>query len=630
MKRLPFSFLLAAGLTIAYLIGLALNLTPWLRGPDEWRWAYAIPGTLSRLWLSVALLILYLASAAWLIKQAPSRRITILVIVIAAVMTPLLQFALLYMDHPDVKAPLFYRTVSVSSGGFFNVGAVVTDISDFLRHFVERMPAYPIHPQRHPPGLPWLFAVSRQLFEQLPDLASSVSALLRAYQCQNIELMNLPDSAIASAVVQMTVPFLLGLVVWPLYSLGRRLYDENTARRAALAWPLIPSIALWATRWDQLFALCTVGAFLLLWYGLQRRRWRGFFLSGVVVSLGLFFNFSNITIGVLLALFTLFWLIVQRQRPALRWLVIAAASWLGGLAPIWLALYLLYQLDPLATWRTAMDIHLGLDRSYVTWLFFHPYDFLVFLGIPLAVFWGAHTIDVLRSLRSLRRRPASIDLLTLAFLVGFILLIVSGTSRGEVARVWSFLLPLPLLIAARHKPDRSGIFLAIMGLVALQTLVGNVFLRTVGTGLTDPPAPPPEAVTQSIPRAQWKDGMVLNSIDFPNSIERGESLDITADWSAQQSIQRPDTLFIHLLDAQGNLVAQYDGMPLDSAWPTTCWQTQHAFNDHYTLSLPPDIKPGDYHLSLGFYWLPTQERAPLLNESAPAGDQIELGTITIR
>ena len=153
---------------------------------------------------------IYLAGAAWLIKRAPSRRTTVLVVLGAAVMTPLLQFALLYMDHPDVKAPLFYRTVSASSGGYFNVGAVVTDIPDYLRHFVERMPTYPIHPQRHPPGLPWLFAVSRQLFEQSPDLTRSLNAVLRAYQCQNIDLMNLPDSAIASATAQMIVPVLLG------------------------------------------------------------------------------------------------------------------------------------------------------------------------------------------------------------------------------------------------------------------------------------------------------------------------------------------------------------------------------------------------------------------------------------
>ena len=627
MKRLPFSFLLAVCLTAAYLIGLAWNLSPWLRGPDEWRWAYAIPGTLSRLWPSVVLLIIYLTSAAWLIKRAPSRRTTLLVIVIAAVMTPLLQVALLYMDHPDVKAPLFYRTVSATSGGYFNVGSVVTDIPDFLRQFVERMPTYPIHPQRHPPGLPWLFAVSRQVFDQLPDLARSLSTTLRAYQCQNIELMNLPDSAIASATTQMIVPLLLGLVVWPLYALGRRFYDEQTARRAALIWPLIPSIALWATRWDQVFALFTVGAFLLLWYGLQRRRWRGLFLSGTLVSLGLFFNFSNIAMGMLLALYALLWLIVQRPRPAFRWLVIAAACWLGGLATIWLALYGLYQFDPAAAWRTAMGIHLGLDRSYVTWLFFHPYDFLVFLGIPLAVFWGARTIDVLRSLR---QRHTPIDLLALTFLGGFLLLIVSGTSRGEVARVWSFLLPLPLLIAARHKPDRSGVFLALLTLVAVQTLVSNVFLRTVGTGLTDPPLPPPAVLVQPNPRAQWQAGLVLDSIEFPDTIGQSEPLDIAATWTAWQPVLRPYTLFIHLLDAQGRLLAQYDGMPLNAEWPTTCWQTQRGFGDQYRLTLPPAIEPGEYHLSLGFYWLPTLERVPLVGEFAPSADQVELGSITIR
>ena len=126
----------------------------------------------------------------------------------------------------------------------------------------------------------------------------------------------------------------------------------------------------------------------------------------------------------------------------------------------------------------------------------------------------------------------------------------------------------------------------------MQTLVGNVFLRTVGTGLTDPPAPPPEALVQPIPRAQWKDGMVLDSIDFPNAIERGEPLDIKATWTARQPILRPYTLFVHLLDAQGRLVAQYDGMPLKAEWPTTCWQTQRGFNDQYRLALPPDIATG--------------------------------------
>ena len=70
-----------------------------------------------------------------------------------------------------VLSQLFLRTVSELSGGFFNVGALVTDNRDFLGNFAVRMASYPVHPQRHPPGLPLLFATARQFFDQAPELA---------------------------------------------------------------------------------------------------------------------------------------------------------------------------------------------------------------------------------------------------------------------------------------------------------------------------------------------------------------------------------------------------------------------------------------------------------------------------
>lgn len=612
---------------MAYLVVLSFNLTPWVRGPQEWRWAYAIPATLNRLWLPALLLTIYLTAAYFLLRRTPSPATTVLVILMAAIMTPALQFALLYMDHPDIKAPLFYRTVSESAGGYFNVGATVTDISDFFRHFVERMPTYPVHPQRHPPGLPWLFALARQIFDQLPELARQLNASLRPYQCDNLNLMNLSNSAIASSVVQMSVPMLLGLVVWPLYALGRRVYDESTARRAALMWSLIPSIALWATRWDQLFALFTVGAFVALCYGLTRQRLRGLYLSGLIVSAALFFNFGNIVVVLLLALYAIFWVVGTQRRPPFSWLIWAVVCWSIGAATIWIVLYILYQFNPLAAWSTAMGIHLGLDRSYVTWLFFHPYDFFVFLGIPLAVLWFARTIVALRDVRP-RRVP--IDPLALTFLVGLILLILSGTSRGEVARVWAFLLPLPLLIAMYRFPERAALFTGMLGLVALQVFVSNIFLRTVGTGLNDPPTPPPQATLESMPLARWSDGMILQASDFARTVSGRDAIDLALTWSTSQPIDRPYTLFIHLLDAQGRLVAQYDGMPLANTWPTTCWQTNEGFTDHYRLTLPAAITPSDYQLRLGFYWLPNGERAPIEGEKSNADHSLDLGAITIQ
>ncbi|HTP08686.1 MAG TPA: hypothetical protein VMP08_10570 [Anaerolineae bacterium] len=627
MKRLPWSILIATFLTVAYLVGLTFNLTPWLRGPNEWRWAYAIPGTLSRLWPSAVLLSVYLVGAPWLVKRPPSRRTTVLVILAATVMTPLLQFALLYVDHPDVKAPLFYRTVSSLSGGYFNVGAEVTNISDFLHHFVELVPTFPLHPQTHPPGVPLLFAWGRLFFEQNPGLASSASAILRAYQCNNLPLMNLPNSAIASAVVQMSVPVLAGLVVWPLYYLGRSVFDRATALRAALLWPLLPTVALWATRWDPVYALFTVLALLAVHFALSRRKLIGFEIGGLIFSIGLFFTLGNIVIALFLGVYTLFWLWAHSDRPRFTWLLSGVLLFGAGALVWWVALWLIYGLDPIALWRTAVGIHLGLERSYSTWLVFDLYDFLVFMGIVIGVLWIAR---IGRAVREARAPQRAIDVLTFTSAAGLLLLDLSGTSRGEVARLWAFLLPLPLLSAVYHLSDRRLVFPAVIGLLAVQVFVSNIFLRTVGTGLADPPAPPPGAMMSSAPRAQWQDGMILNSIGFPGSIGRGESLNIAATWSAQQPIQKPYTIFIHLLDAQGRLIAQYDGMPVNAAWPTTCWQPQHAFSDQYRLTLPADITPGDYRLSLGFYWLPTLERVALKNESGLAGDQLEVGTITVR
>jgi hypothetical protein len=622
LKHLPRPMLLATILTLAYLLGLAFNIAPWLRGPNEWRWAYAVPATIARLWLPGLLLCGYVLLGAWLVSRTPTRGTVVTVLLVAALMTPALQLALLYMDHLDVKAPLFYRTVSESSGGYFNVGATVSDIPDFLRHFAERMATYPIHPQRHPPGLPWLFALARQFLEQTPALTRSLNALLRPYQCASLALMNLPDGALASSVVQMIVPVLLGLVVWPLYALGRRLYDEGTASRAALLWPLIPSIALWATRWDQLFAVLTIGAFLAMLYALQWQRLIGFYLSGLIVSVALFFNFGLAVIGALLVLYAALWFVTARQRPSLRWVVKAALAWLAGLATVWIALYALYQVDPFALWRTAMGIHLGLDRSYFTWLFFHPYDFFVFLGIPIAVLWFARTGAALRDLRP-RRNP--IDLLALTFLIGLTALILSGTSRGEVARVWAFLIPLPLLIALSRFPPRAALFAGLLGLVALQVFVSNIFLRTVGTGLTDPPAPPISQQATASFSANWAAGMAAQTVRVPHSIERGQALNVDVSWAATAPITRPYTIFVHLIDANGQLAAQYDNIPLQGAWPTTCWQIGQSFSETLPLAIPPDLPAGRYQLRLGFYWLPNLERAPIGNS-----DSFDLGAVEIQ
>jgi hypothetical protein len=66
------------------------------------------------------------------------------------------------------------------------------------------------------------------------------------------------------------------------------------------------------------------------------------------------------------------------------------------------------------------------------------------------------------------------------------------------------------------------------------------------------------------------------------------------------------TAFVHVLDSNGQLVAQSDRPP--AGYPTSDWLAGEFVVDHYLVSLPPDLAPGSYTLQTGFYYLPTQER----------------------
>ena len=613
--------LVAAGLTVAYALGIALNVSPWLRGPEEWRWPYVIPNGVGRAWPSAALLLVYLGVIALLLRRPPSRWRAAAALLAAALMTPLLQMALLYLDHPDGGvSQLFIRTVSELSGGFFNVGAPVTNNREFLAQFVEQMPSYPVHPQRHPPGLPLLFAWARQAFDRLPGVAAAVGGALRPYQCHNLPLMNLPDSAIAAATVQMLVPIWLGLVVFPLYWLGRRLYGAGPALAAALLWPLLPSVALWATRWNQLYALFTVLAFLALVGGLHRHRLWAVAVSGLVVGLATFFSLGNLVIAGFLGLFALVWYLDSEARPSVGWLFAAAALFAVGLSLPWAGVWLAYGLNPIALWNTAMSTHLGLGRDYFVWLFYHLYDFLIFFGVPLVVFWLAR---LARAGVGWRVRPR--DVLALSFGLGLVLLDLSGTSQGEVARVWAFLLPLALLAAVPLHDDRGRTVLGIAALLAVQVFVANLFLQPVSTGLLDPPPLPAAVAVDGPPLAVWQSGMVLHEATFPASAAVGDAISLRFVWGATQQINQPYTVFVHLLDGDGQLVAQADGLPRGGQWLTTCWRPGQAFEDGMAIDLPEQVPAGRYSMRAGLYWLPTGERA-LLRDGT---DSVELGTIQV-
>ncbi|MEM7111418.1 MAG: hypothetical protein AAF614_03240 [Chloroflexota bacterium] len=623
--------------TIILTLLIALNWFPALRGPDDWRWTYAIPGKPWRILLPAVVLLIYVAVIlVWLRRFDQANGINgrfLPFLLFIFLTTPLIQLALLSANSPNVWQQLFYRTVSAGSSGVFSVGSTINSGSDFLASYPSLMPTFPVHPQRYPPGLPLLFYLNRTLWTWFPNLSHTIAQPLRLTQCLDFNLMRLPNETIATAVLQMSLPLINSLIVFPLYGLARRSIGHPAARWTVALYPIIPSFALWAGRWDQFYPLLTVLAGYLFYRGLTEEKRTFLFLAGLVLSFASFFSFGNIAILAPLGLWVLLWLFARPEMPSFRKDGISRAIIDGlifafGLASLWIIYQLRFGLGLREIWQVSMSFHLGLERSYWTWLGYHLYDFGLFLGIPLALLLFVALVKGTKQFR----QPAA--MLPLAFVIGLLLLDLSGTSRGEVARVWLFLTPFAVLSACwalqtitAQKQQQT--FALILFLLAGQLLFFNTFLRVVNTGLEDPQVrqvlyeqpPLTEAVNAELGGQMMLAGFVLEE----TTLTSNTPLNIQLVWQGMQQMERPFTIFLHLLDPSGQLVAQQDNMPVQNSLPTTCWFPNEVVIDPYSLPLTADLSPGQYQLVTGAYWLETGQRL-----TQPSGqDHIPLTLIQI-
>jgi len=105
---------------------------------------------------------------------------------------------------------------------------------------------------------------------------------------------------------------------------------------------------------------------------------------------------------------------------------------------------------------------------------------------------------------------------------------------------------------------------------------------------------------------------------------------ITLHWQAAAPMGRNYTVFVHVLDAQGNIVAQDDGPPGDPFFPTSTWLPGDIVLDARMLTLPADASPGEYIVLVGLYYEPTADRLPAVDVAGhPLGDALPLTTITL-
>ncbi len=99
-------------------------------------------------------------------------------------------------------------------------------------------------------------------------------------------------------------------------------------------------------------------------------------------------------------------------------------------------------------------------------------------------------------------------------------------------------------------------------------------------------------------------------------------------WRTIRHMKEDYTVFMHLVDSQGRLVAQADVQPFDGAFPTSRWPVGAVVGCPLTISLPAEAPPGQYTLKVGLYHWPTLERLPVADDQS-GENAVLLGPITV-
>jgi 4-amino-4-deoxy-L-arabinose transferase-like glycosyltransferase len=104
----------------------------------------------------------------------------------------------------------------------------------------------------------------------------------------------------------------------------------------------------------------------------------------------------------------------------------------------------------------------------------------------------------------------------------------------------------------------------------------------------------------------------------------GAKVNVTLVWQALARITESYTVFVHLLDDDGRLVAQHDGISLFGTRPTTSWQPGERFIDRHAMTIPAEFAAAGGNLWVGMYQTDTLARQPFSGH----GDAIKVMTVT--
>ncbi len=142
-----------------------------------------------------------------------------------------------------------------------------------------------------------------------------------------------------------------------------------------------------------------------------------------------------------------------------------------------------------------------------------------------------------------------------------------------------------------------------------------------------------DAATNVAPRlpANFGETISLDALELASrDVKRGDALVLILYWRALARVDRDYTVFVHLVDASGRMVAGKDAPPQQGASPTSRWRVNGMVADGIVMPIDETVVPGEYVVELGLYDAATMQRLAIVAANGqPITDKIVLDPIQI-
>jgi hypothetical protein len=246
----------------------------------------------------------------------------------------------------------------------------------------------------------------------------------------------------------------------------------------------------------------------------------------------------------------------------------------------------------------------------------------LFVGLPIAA------LSILRIFSARQWTPANVFAISSGS--ALLIMVLSGTARGETGRVWLFFAPCWLLLAADWMrrfslPQQKTILVLEAACLFCMAAVLRVNFTTLTVPATLPTASQPAMYPVNAQFVQGNDRFTLVGLSVDRSPHQ---VVLHLHWRTDAYVDGPCLLPV-APDKSSENALTWEPLGWKTPSPPSCWLPQQELVDDVTVPLGADSKPGDWQFSLSVLNVNTHEPMQVIAPGGQVSTQVGIGPVNV-